>query len=494
MRRINMGKHFAYISIIIACFFCFGFKFGTGPSFKVGTGAGVKLERAYMENFVEVFIDEVNIESKTGVTLSVNRPTKYANNPIISASQINDWDEQYWFNYFSFVQNDDGTYTGWYSAKDDANSIHSAKMESNNDASTWTKPDLDLITYDGTTDNNLMIANRWCISAKHFPERASDQQYIAAMYDSTVAGGMAALHKSADGENWTLLKTIMTGTSYPEGTLEIKDFLQRSSDGKWIVYCTTGHNTNRRKTVAFLSDTTDPSGTWSYAPGYTNGVILSCTSYTDQKYHPAVKEITPGVFLHQVAEYHSDNTVTCGRVGGYFPYIQLYVSRDGLAMTAIDLQWIALGASGTWDDTLIYPLHDLLRFGDTWRIYYQGSGEDHNNCVWKTHFIGYADIGYRRIGQIASTGSFITDERTTSDILVVNCDATGGTLKAELLDPEDDSVLTGYAQSDCDAISVNSFEKIATWNGVSALPAGNFKIKFYLTDANLYSYSVCAWQ
>ncbi len=487
-----MKKLTIILILLLSCSSHAGILAGTGPGFKVGVGAGFKLERAYNENFVEMFLDEYNIESKTGVSLSVNKPTKYANNPIISSSQINVWDEQYGFAFFSFLQESNGTYSGWYSAKDAVNLIQGAKLESA-DASTWTKPNQGLVTYNGNTNNNLCITNRWAISVKAFPERASDQQYIAAMYDSTVSGGMAQLYKSADGNTWTLLKSIMTGTDYPEGTLEIKDFLQRSSDGKWIAYCVTGHNTRRRKIVALVSDTTDPTGTWTFASGYTNGVILSCTSYTDQKYHMSVKRFGD-VYLHQVSEYHSDNTVTCGKEGGYFTYIQLYVSRDGLALTALDLQWIARGASGTWDDMLIYPTNDLLRFGDDWRIYYTGSGEDHNNCVWKTHFVGYANIPFRRIGQMSSTGSFITDELTTADLMVVNCNSTAGSLKVELLNPSDNSVLSGYAQSDCETIASNEFGHIVKWNGSSQLPGVNFKAKFYQTGANLYSYSVCSWQ
>ena len=329
---------------------------------------------------------------------------------------------------------------------------------------------------------------------RKFLERASDQRYIAAMYSSTVSSGQAALYKSTDGFSWSVLKTIMNGSSYTAGTLETKDFIVRD-DGKFIVYCVTGHNTRTRKIIAFVSDTTDPTGTWSLAAGYTAGVIINTTSYLDQKY--SIKTYRVGdTYFHLVTIYVSNNTINpeTSREGGYFSGFRLFTSRDGLAMTELDTLWAERGTYPTdWDSGLMQPGIDVYRFGDDWRIPYFGGNVLHDAAT-KPFSLGFLTVPFRRIGQVASTGSFVTDEITTSDALLINCNAVGGGIEVELLDPSDDSVLTGYAQSDCDDIAVNQYEHVVKWAGASQLPEGNFKIKFYMTDAIIYSYSICEWQ
>jgi len=467
-------------------------KIGEGAGFKIGEGAGFNSLRARTENFVEMFLDELHIASKTGVTLSINRPIKNETNPIIDADQIDNWDQMYAFVYWNMLEEPDGSYSAYYSAKDDHGVINPAKMVSA-DIETWTKPNLGLITYEGNTNNNLIGANAFGQTVHYYPDQIEAQRYIAVWHEA-IAPSRNWLMKASDGTNFTILKQMISAADAPLGWFEMRDVIQRASDGLWIVYGITGHLQQRRQVAALVSSTDAPDSTYNWVSGYTNGIVLPSTEETNQKYHSSSIYLGHGVYLHQVSRFVRTGADACGKNSGPFPSIELYISRDCLDFSLLDADWIVRGDELEWDDMMVLPTSSIIRFGNTWRIFYGASGEDHNNCVWKTHFVGYSTIPFRRIGQISSNGTLTTDEITTDDVMTINCNAASGSIDIELLDPSDNSVLTGYAQIDCDTISVNEFDKIVTWGGSSVLPIGNFKIKFYLTDANLHSYAICTWQ
>jgi hypothetical protein len=107
--------------------------------------------------------------------------------------------------------------------------------------------------------------------------------------------------------------------------------------------------------------------------------------------------------------------------------------------------------------------------------------------------IGRATIDYQRIGQVGTTGNFITKSINSGSRarLVINTDASGGTLEVEVLDASDDSVMTNYAQADFDDITTDTYSIEATWGGLPVPADSTIKLKFYLTtDVKVYSYEV----
>ncbi len=95
---------------------------------------------------------------------------------------------------------------------------------------------------------------------------------------------------------------------------------------------------------------------------------------------------------------------------------------------------------------------------------------------------------------------YITTEKLTFDgkYLFVNADvkAKGASLRAELLDA-DGNVILGYSKKECIAMrSTDKTKQLITWKNkkdVSELAGKPVRIKFYLTNGDLYAFWVSPW-
>lgn len=464
----------------------------SGASFKVNIGASVKVGAGLLELFVELFLDQAFISTYTGVTLSVNRPTKYVSNPIIGSSQVDSWDAGCAFTMNSIAYNQSlGIYESWYHAivghYDDTSLAYLTSV----DGVTFIKPNLGLVSYGENTNNNIALIN-WedgdslnfiPNGVTYFPDNEASQVYLCEASGNIDVESTYGFNifKSSDGKTWSFLKLIMSyatyNTLYGTGACEPNELFKRN-DGRYVAYFGTNHAAQMRNRGAFLSDSTDLTGSWTH-----QGVVCSATAPTDQKY--IIRSTAIGeLYLHWVCTYNS--------VADTVPYIELYVSRDGISLTKIDAAWITKGTSGVdWDGRRIYPCNGgnlLFRNGNEWNFYYNGADTGHT--VPAVVYFGMVTIPYRRIGQVGGTGNLTTTELTTAEFMRINCNGSGGYVKIELLDPNTDAVLTGYTKENCDSIITDVYENTVTWGGSRELPAGNFKAKFYLSNAFLYSYSL----
>lgn len=74
--------------------------------------------------------------------------------------------------------------------------------------------------------------------------------------------------------------------------------------------------------------------------------------------------------------------------------------------------------------------------------------------------------------------------------LVVNADASQGSLVVELLSPEGETV-PGYSSQDCTAIDSDSVRHVIRWQDNQRLPTGQqLRLRFHLDTAQLYSFRV----
>ena len=79
--------------------------------------------------------------------------------------------------------------------------------------------------------------------------------------------------------------------------------------------------------------------------------------------------------------------------------------------------------------------------------------------------------------------------------LLVNADAAGGSIEAELLTPFG-QVVAGYSRGDCIPVTSDGKDQILTWKGsgkmadLLAQHRGGLCIRLYLKNAKLYSYTI----
>jgi hypothetical protein len=440
------------------------------------SGANITLMEEYLEDKytatsrIELFLGSLQLADLGAASLSVNKPTKSGSNPLIETGTNNaTWDYQ---KYYVTVYLIDGTYYAWYGSAefDSPNGDYPARMTSA-DGITWSKPNLNLVTYDGDTDNNILLGTDDNFADLVYDtDGAADRRYVLLLQADDGTGG-AYIYISADGINFTIEKTVA-------GAGREAFALVKRADGRWLVYYQDNVGGQDREIGAYLSDSDDLGGTWT-----DEGVLISTSDQDDQHYGIGVQRFG-NTYMGFVINYNKTAETA---------HMDFYKSRDGLSWTSRSDEWLPLGSGGSWDDSLIFSGNRLLHTGNNWNFYYCGSPVTHDTARPKDMRVGLATIGYQRIGQIGTTGTVITREIIPESgmKLYINADASGGTLEVEIIDADDDSVVTNFAQADFDDITSDTYETEAQWSAAS-LPTGSpIKIKFILTtDVKLYAYEV----
>ena len=434
----------------------------------------------------EEFLDTANIASFSGVSFGVNEPTKSSSNPIFG-SPLWTWDNQVEFNtVLQLAAND---FRLWYSSYNLVQNFLGNSYATSNDGLNWIKPILGQVEYPATggdTNNNLMIGNGYYGNAVYYDPAPSNpnQRFVESM-DSLLPGesNSVSIFTSSDGINWSLVQTL-DASGPKEGYSIVK-----RPDGRWLLYYEYHHGDfsnefngsgSLRNIGVYLSDTTNLAGTWT-----DQGIVIAGVPQ-NQKYDIGV-EYEGGLYYGFVMQFNEQSL--------RIDTIQLYISRDGLSWTLKDPNWLPNSSIvGDWDYGQEVTGKSLINVNNTWRYYYSGFSGLHDGSSGNQGSLGYATVGYQRIGQISGTGNVITtaittpsDEMSTLDL---NADASTGDLSCELLNTGG-SVLSGYSESNFTPITTNSYDAVAAWGGSQLLPMGtSFKVRCDLSNATLYSYNV----
>ena len=191
---------------------------------------------------------------------------------------------------------------------------------------------------------------------------------------------------------------------------------------------------------------------------------------------------------------------------------QLVYSRDGRDWTRVDRKpYLTVRDKEAWNGgPLITPINPV-QVGDEVFIFYYGKnygnywGEktfDGKSIV--TSALGLAKLPRDRWVSLApkeTAGEFTTRLVSfANNELHVNVAASGGTLRAELVDFQQRKPVPGYTLADCDPIQVDSLDKTVTWNGQSDLSrligtarqqplvGRAMAVRFHLERAKLFSF------
>lgn len=417
----------------------------------------------------EHFLDDYGLDHLGGVSRSVNSPTKYASNPVFGDASWT-WDKE--VNY-CMPQLIGGTLNLWYTGFDSVPTPHTCKATSA-DGITFSRPTVGTHSYSGSTSNNLVLAANTHSGGVHYDSTLSPAYYLASESKAGESAYGCYLWTSTDGTSWTAAKTIYQSANngdYREG----RQIVQRS-DGRWLFYYIHNGTAQRRQVGAFLSATSDVTGSWSDL-----GVLIDSQSQDSQIYH-----------FHEMAVGGLRLGVCCNynRTTEQMDQLRLYTSRDHRTWHLLTDDWLSIGSAAQWDDEMIIPSLPLVRFANDWRLYYAGFAEDHATYPRNAR-IGYAHIGYGRIGGVGTTGYVRTKAITVgaAEALTVNANAAGGSIKAQLIDATTGNPVPNYTATESSTISSDTYSTEITWGG-NSIPAGTYKIRFDLTDATLHSFEV----
>jgi hypothetical protein len=466
----------------------------------------------------QLFIDDYVIEELTRATKTLHQPVKHPKNPLIRRDRGWEKDLSSPFGYGAVVRDErDGLYKIWYQVwHDDKDAVGSLGYVTSPDGIAWDKP----IT-DKQAGNNFAIFESkepWVAGAGVIIDNAEKDlsRRFKMLYLAKPTGKSNSLQScvaySADGVHWN---AEPKNPLIPYSDTQIAPYWDARLN-RYVAYLRFGPPNvriiSRIESADFLH--------WSPKVTVIKKGQLDAPFATELYTMGAMPY--EGIYIGILNTYHGETIKPIPEDKPWMDRVnnQLAFSRNGVAwqrvlkngaISAVDLRgqrdWKQSAEEATflsygefkkdWDWGQIYPHHPPLVVGDEIRFYYTGITGRH----WHTYHHDARDSGIglatlRLDGFVSVNGGEAPGAMTTKplvflgDTLVVNADASGGSLTAEALDAQG-NVIAGFAASDCSPITTDSVRHVLTWKDnpdCHLLQGRPIKLRFHLKNARLYSF------
>lgn len=471
-----------------------------------------------------LFLDASVVEKSAGLERTFHALEKHPGNPVLKADKP--WEGR---GYGATVHGgtvllDEGRLRMWYIGGFAQPTGFRVCYAESADGVTWTKPSLGLVAFEGSTDNNIVLdatvdtaARRICYTTfvsvlKRPGETGPARRYALYCYyhqnELTAEGKPGKFVSlttrvafSPDGLKWTFAPDESGKGLFPSG--DVTQYYRDPYRGR---YYATWKSSNRRGRAAgvafspdglswskpiegpvFVADDLDPDDTQIYGlsafayqglylglPWIYHSRWFKYGSYTDARMY-AVEKDSPCTMDAQLA--WSWDLVNWTRAPGRAPFL-------------------TLGAAGACDCGMAIPAKEPVLVGDRLLLYYGGFAGAHNQaacfpgaatCLATLRLDGFCSL------HAGATEGWLLTRREVMTVPRVRVNAAvrpGGTLVAELLD-EANQPLAGFTRADCVPFTGDSVRHVLTWKTPQFAPGqaeGDKKVRFYLRDADLYSY------
>jgi len=457
----------------------------------------------------QLFIDNRFIETSENIQLTMNPPRKYG--PVIRPDRP--WERISASGYVT-VLDDNGTfmmyYRGWASLKKFYTCLAISR-----DGIHWEKPNLGLIEYNGSKDNNILPA---CGTPFIDPKAPPEERFrsLRLVYKNKPLNESGVfMVSSPDGIHWSE-KAIRV---LPFGPDTQNQIFYDTRLNKYVAYLRSW-NPWRKVVRCEMDDLLSP---WPYTPiaeprrlwGKDRPAVPSKEMPTALEYDqddPKITDIyTPCVFQYPWAEhayfafpsmyYHFPEPPE-GKYGndGLLD-VQLAVSRNGVRFNRPDRRpYIELGPTGEYDSKSIYMAVGALRVGNKIYQYYGGYSFTHGEYIDKPDLkdVGAVYLAIQRLDGFISAnapykgGSLITPLIVFSgNRLVLNVNASAlGEVRVEILGA-DGLPIEDLTLNDCEPIRGNHIAKIVRFRGredLSSLAGRPIRLRFKMRSAKLYAF------
>ncbi|NOY79429.1 MAG: hypothetical protein GXP31_00340 [Kiritimatiellaeota bacterium] len=433
-----------------------------------------------------LLVDTALIAGNEGVSLTVCEAVKYSGNPVIRLGGAGSVDEVR-AQLTGSVLYHDGRFRMWYWSVPGG----PAYAESA-DGLRWTKPNLGLVRFRGSTANNLIAVPGGLLCPIHFdPEDKVRPYKMAVPKPNPHAGSRHSLWSwawSKDGFRWNVVPRPT-----PSKWLDAEQQVLTRVGAQWVIYA-QGLDSRGRVVMASRSSSLDvPIWKWDRSP------VWSLTDkYRLYQSHggmapwprPGLTLGVFGIFLdrHELADTRVD--------------LGLVLSRDGFNWRE---PWplatiLRRGNAGEWDSTfLLQSSPGFVNVRDKTYMYYSGTdtgneGENMQIGVAMLRRDGFGfqgiDIGWsyaRRRGP--RTGGFVTvpirlHDKTRERVLlnVANVNRDDRNVQVELLDRAGKPI-PGFSLADADRIAVPGIAVPASWRrdtSLAGLPGDVIRLRVRL--------------
>ena len=443
----------------------------------------------------QLFIDDYWISSRENISSKLFQPEKHIDNPLIKANVA--WEENPYCFGTVIYDDEESIFKFWYQS-------YNYEMEmpartpvlyaTSTDGIHWMRPNLGLIEFQGSTENNIVLHNYGHHDlyspsvVKDITDHDPKRKYKMIWWDFPLGekgyqdDGMCVAF-SPDGISWTKHpgNPVLHAKKSEQSISDVMSLMHDKNTGKFVAY-TKGwadpwsafrqivrtessdfiHWSEPEMVISHSHDLKDPQSYGMTASQYGNNYIGLLYSYKK-----------PG-----------DETID----------VQLTISHDNKNWSRVANQetFIPLGSVGSWDDGMIFCA-PMFNHGDKTLIYYSAWDNAHNSKEPRRSGIGLATLPLNRfvsLGAGQEIGTITTHPmKNARGPLLVNANTASGSLRAELSDAEGKTI-PGYSADDCLPISKNEIVQEVRWQNHDHLPESehSFKIHFLLTNGELFGF------
>ena len=461
----------------------------------------------------QLFVDDYVIDETHGVVRKLNQPAKYVGNPIMIP--LYPWEGRLTVYGTVWREPDEGGFRMWYQGYggmgvpsmsfdqsksrwrgfDPSTLLYTICYATSEDGVFWERPNLGLVAYKGSTDNNVVLADAAFANViKDARDPDPDRLFKSLFFEARDPGGTpnmgdgVSVAFSPDGLRWNKYEgnPVITRSSDSHMLLGWDDLHQT-----YVAFCRPSvHEGNKTRRIGrSVSDDfvnwTDPEEV--LAPDEEDPPGTEFYGMPVFKYE--------GLYFGQLFAYHTPPEEPQIRFAGKID-VQLAISRDGIAWErAGDRRpFIPNGPPGSIDAGEVYMARAPVVVGDELWFYYSGSASDHGVtgrsgpiCLAKLRLDGFVSVD---AGD--ETGSLVTKPfRCKGGRLSINAAARGGMVGVAVLD-EHATQHDGFSRADCALFDGDSVRHNVTWRekgSLDELRGRNIRLKFYLRNAHLYSFT-----
>lgn len=442
----------------------------------------------------QLFIDDFWIADGTNITYELHQPERHNDNPLIRADVP--WEENpYCFGTVIFDEQD-SIFKFWYQSYN-----HKAEIKektpilysTSKDGINWVRPNIGIKEYKGLTDNNIVLHNYGfhdlyspsVIKDNKEPDQAKRYKMIWWDFPLGEEGyqddGMCVAF-SPDGIHWTKYagNPVVSVNKTAQSISDVMSLMQDAKTSKFVAY-TKGWAEPWPAFRQIVRIESSDLINWSEPE-----VVISHKFNTEdpQSY---------GMTVSQYGNSYIGLLYSYKKPGDETIDVQLAVSHDNKKWERVANQktFLPLGKPDSWDDGMLFSA-PLFNHGDKTLIYYGGWDNTHDSKV-RSSGIGLATLrlnGFVSINADQESATITTKAiKNVDGPLLINADASKGSLRATLIDAEGNTI-PGYSLEDCHPIVKDGTVQTVRWEKYNELPKNKniLSIKFEMVNTELYGF------
>ena len=425
---------------------------------------------------LQLFVDDYLIEEMSGVELTLHRPT-----PMETVLEL----DQPWENdtngYFTVFKDDD-RYRMYYRCS--AVVAERTCYAESEDGIVWTRPELGIIEFAGSTKNNMIwtgdVSHNFAAFKDTNPAAAADQQYKA------LGGQPPQAFASADGIHWreSADGPVLTWGAFDSQNLAFWD----AERGHYVAYYRIWSDDDVRAIGTSISD--------DFVNWRDHRAIDLGDAPEEHLYTNAITPYfrAPDVLLSFPKRFQPERKVVESHPHSGVSDSVFMTSRDGLNFER------------TFMEAFLRPGRELRNWTERSNMVAWGvvpTAKDEISVYYSRHYrhpSSHMERGVLRVdGFVSVNAGFEGGELTTrplifsGDILEINYETSGvGSIRVEVQDAAGKPI-TGYTLKDASEMYGDEIEGQVRWSSttfgrVQKLEGQPVRLRFVMKDADLYSF------